>query len=623
MGNYNYENTDTGHHLHKSTANKKAKSSLAKRQRLFATLTLIIVAQAVAALVIVVLNVETISQVLMGYSALMTLLLLPGLYILFFREDTKGTPYFKKAGTLNDSQSHGDKSSNKTLDSSDKQFKSADAFMFDTLMEWEYIFDAMPEAITVHDRDYNIIKANSTAKKILQLPSLNGDPVKCYKYYHGGGNPHKACPSCKCIEIRELVSFEVFEPHFNRYIEISTVPRYDRAGRFTGILHVTKDISHRKDTEVLIQRQIKRLAISNFIDRAIAANLNLNSILHILTDLIMRHLEIDAADVLLLNKETKMLRHAAGKGFRAKELIHTELRLRDSLAGLAAIERRTVTVPDLLKKVASFESFRDSSVDKFISYVAVPLIAKDEVQGVMELYHRTRLDPESEWIEFLENIASQAAIAIDNAAMVSNLERSKNELVNAYDSTIAGWSHALDMRDKETEGHSRRVAEMTVRIAEEIGIQGEELIHIRRGAFLHDIGKMAIPDSILLKPARLTPEERKAMEHHTVYAMNMIKDIEYLHPSLDIPLNHHEKWNGKGYPRQLKETEIPVAARIFAIVDVWDALSSDRPYRSAWPREKVLNYIRDEAGEHFDPRMVDVFMKVLNRDYIDTRKETG
>jgi putative nucleotidyltransferase with HDIG domain len=194
--------------------------------------------------------------------------------------------------------------------------------------------------------------------------------------------------------------------------------------------------------------------------------------------------------------------------------------------------------------------------------------------------------------------------------MFDEIQKSNLELSLAYDSTIEGWSRAMDMRDRETEGHSRRVAEMTVRIARELGIRDEELLHIRRGAYLHDMGKMAIPDSILLKPGKLDEEEWKIMKMHPVYAHEMLSPIAYLRQALDIPYYHHERWDGSGYPRGLKGTEIPIAARIFAIVDVWDALRSDRPYRSAWPAEKVYEYIESQAGSHFDPAIVRTFLKV-------------
>lgn len=191
------------------------------------------------------------------------------------------------------------------------------------------------------------------------------------------------------------------------------------------------------------------------------------------------------------------------------------------------------------------------------------------------------------------------------------LKQSNYELIQAYDSTIEGWGHALDLRDHETEGHSRRVAAMTRKIAEEIGISEEEIVHLTRGALLHDIGKMAISDQVLLKEGTLTPEEREIMRQHPVHACGMLSAIEYLKPALDIPCSHHERWDGSGYPRGLKGKEIPLGARIFALADTWDALTSERRYHQPWPEEKACELIKTHAGSHFDPELVEVFLKMF------------
>jgi len=193
----------------------------------------------------------------------------------------------------------------------------------------------------------------------------------------------------------------------------------------------------------------------------------------------------------------------------------------------------------------------------------------------------------------------------------SNLERAHTELMTAYDATIAGWSHALDLRDKETEGHSQRVTLLTLKLAEAFGMNQEELIHIRRGALLHDIGKLGIPDSILHKPGKLTETEWEMMRRHPQYAYDMLYPIDYLHPALSIPYCHHEKWDGTGYPRGLKGEEIPQSARLFAIADVWDALTSDRPYRPAMSEEFASNYVQEQSGKHFQPEVVELFLKMI------------
>ncbi len=193
-------------------------------------------------------------------------------------------------------------------------------------------------------------------------------------------------------------------------------------------------------------------------------------------------------------------------------------------------------------------------------------------------------------------------------AMVSSLHQSKMDLVAAYDTTLEGWAKVLELRDLETEGHSQRVTDLTLKLARAMGIEGDDLDHYRRGALLHDIGKMAVPDPILLKPGPLTDEEWEIMHQHPTYAVEMLHAIPFLRPALDIPRYHHERWDGSGYPYGLKGEEIPLAGRIFAVVDVWDALRSDRPYRSAIPPEEARQIIQQESGTHFDPRIVKVFL---------------
>ncbi len=244
------------------------------------------------------------------------------------------------------------------------------------------------------------------------------------------------------------------------------------------------------------------------------------------------------------------------------------------------------------------------------AFAFIPLIVQKRYLGVLGIGRRGTITQEEK--RLLVSVADMAASAMHRAVLAEELRHSHRELERAYDSTLEGWARALELRDRETEGHARRVTEMTVRLARAMGIEGEMLAHLRRGALLHDIGKMGIPDNILLKPGPLTEEEWSIMRQHPQYARDMLSPITFLHPALDIPYCHHEKWDGTGYPRELKGEEIPLAARIFAVVDVWDALTgSDRPYREAWSREKAMEYIRSQAGKHFDPRVVEVFLATV------------
>jgi putative nucleotidyltransferase with HDIG domain len=372
-----------------------------------------------------------------------------------------------------------------------------------------------------------------------------------------------------------------------------------------------QEIAQRKRAEEQIQRQLQRLAALHDVDMAITSSLDLHVSLNVLLDQATTQLRVDAADVLLLNPHTQTLEYAAGRGFRSRGIERSHVRLGEGHAGQAVLERRIIHIPNLAETGTNFVRAKLLANEDFITYYAVPLIAKGQVKGVLEIFHRALLGSDPEWLGFLETLAGQAAIAIDNAWLFEGLQRSNVELALAYDTTLEGWSRALDLRDEETEGHTQRVTELTLRLARAMGVSDEELVHVRRGALLHDIGKMGIPDSILHKPGPPTDDEWEIIRQHPVYAYEMISPIVYLRPALDIPYCHHEKWDGTGYPRGLKGEQIPLAARIFAVVDVYDALRSDRPYRPAWSEEEVRQYIRQEAGHHFDPQVVEMFMRLL------------
>jgi PAS domain S-box-containing protein/putative nucleotidyltransferase with HDIG domain len=213
-------------------------------------------------------------------------------------------------------------------------------------------------------------------------------------------------------------------------------------------------------------------------------------------------------------------------------------------------------------------------------------------------------------------LQSQSAVQLivrditERKAAEEQIRRAHEELTLACDTSLAGWSRALELRDRDTEAHSQRVTEMTLKLAQAMDIPEEQLVHIRRGALLHDIGKMGIPDSILRKPGPLTEEEWVIMRKHPEYAHEMLSPIAYLRPALDIPHYHHEHWNGTGYPCGLQGDKIPLAARIFAVVDVWDALCSNRPYSRGWSTDAALEHIRSLAGTQLDPDVVDVFLKL-------------
>ena len=360
-----------------------------------------------------------------------------------------------------------------------------------------------------------------------------------------------------------------------------------------------------------LEERLQRIEALRHIDAAISSSFDLRHTLGIFLEQTLSQLQVDAADILICNPYEHRLEFGVGRGFRTAALRHTRLHVGAGYAGRAAMERQYVTIKDLKREPGAFRNTPLLSTEQFVSYGAMPLVSKGQVRGVLELFHRKAFQPDTEWIDFMETLAGQAAIAIDNAQMFEGLQRSNLELMLAYDATIEGWSRALDLRDHETEGHTQRVTTLTLDLARAMGLGDADLVGIRRGALLHDIGKVGVPDSILHKPGELSTEERDLMQHHTMYAYQMLAPITFLRSAIDIPYCHHEKWDGSGYPRGLKGEEIPLSARIFAIVDVWDALRSNRPYKKAWTYEQSAEHMQRLAGSHFDPKIVEIFLRVV------------
>jgi PAS domain S-box-containing protein/putative nucleotidyltransferase with HDIG domain len=385
------------------------------------------------------------------------------------------------------------------------------------------------------------------------------------------------------------------------------------------VIWVAHEITNRKTSEQALKQQLGHLQSLHAIDQAIAGSTNVNLVLAVILGQVRAELGVDAADVLLYNPHSLFLEYANGAGFRTGALEQTHLPLGQGYAGKAALERKTVHLADLrgqqtdILRSAPFSLEGQFAQEDFVDYHAVPLIAKGKIKGVLEIFNRSPLEDSADWTRFLDIMARQAAIGIDSTELFEDLQRSNFQLGMAYDATIEGWSRALDMRDKETEGHTKRVTETSVALARLMGLPEEELTHLRRGALLHDIGKMGVPDAILLKPGPLTEEEWVLMKQHPGLAHEMLSRIEYLLPALNVPYCHHEKWDGTGYPRGLKGDDIPLAARIFAVVDVYDALTSDRPYRPAWTQAETIEHIRMQSGRQFDPAVVEVFLKDILR----------
>ncbi len=364
-----------------------------------------------------------------------------------------------------------------------------------------------------------------------------------------------------------------------------------------------------------IQQKVDELSTLAVIDSTVITHLEPGKTFTLILEQVTTGLKVDAAVLLLFDPKSQMLKCVAEVGYPSANILQMRLQLGESLAGKAALDRQIIH-KDLNDREHEPFLKEEFIPEDFLDYFGIPLIADSQLIGALEILHRSRLTPNANWLRFMEILATRAAIAINTIQLYDNIQESHQELLEAYELTIEGWSKAMDLRDKETENHTRRVTEMTLRLAERFGIHEDQLVHIRRGALLHDIGKLGVPDHILLKADKLTEEEWIIMRRHPELAYEMLYPIEYLRPALDIPYCHHENWDGDGYPRGLKGEEIPLAARVFAVVDVFDALTSDRPYRAAWSVPKALAYIREQAGKRFDPRIVDVFIEMHSSEEI-------
>jgi PAS domain S-box-containing protein/putative nucleotidyltransferase with HDIG domain len=497
----------------------------------------------------------------------------------------------------------------------EEQMRSSRGFL-------QSVQNALSAHIAILDQEGNIVQVNSGWRDFGAKNGLN-HPDHCI-----GRNYLEICDSATgesaeeapliAKAIREVLSggqdevsveYPCHAPHKKRWFVARVTSFINDQQRWIVVAH--ENITARKLAEEKTQRQVEHLLALSSIDRMISANFDLKLTLSEILTHVTAELKVDAADILILDTSSQILEFGAEHGFRTNIIRSAQVRLGESYAGRVAMERKLVQVKARDKDAGNLFLKNILQGEDFYCYFGVPLITKGQLRGVLEVYHRSMLEPDGEWFEFLHTLAGQAAIATENAMLFESLQRSSLELSLAYDATIEGWSRALDLRDKETEGHSLRVTDMTVKLARTLGLNDEELVQVRWGSLLHDIGKMGVPDQILLKSSALTEDEWVAMKKHPTFAYEMLSPIRYLRLALDIPYCHHEKWDGSGYPRGLKGDQIPLTARIFAIVDVWDALTSDRPYRAAWTKEEAISHIRASAGTHFDTNVVNVFMHAI------------
>lgn len=487
------------------------------------------------------------------------------------------------------------------------------------------MLDSAPAMVWIaHDSECKIMTGNKASYAILKMeygenPSqTREEPEKVahFKLIRNG----KEIPTA---ELPMQVSASTGKAFFNleetvqindgTRIELlgNVVPLFDDAGKPNGAIGTFLDITRIKETEASLKKQMQNMSILSAIDSIVTSSfdysVSLNAILHEL----IANSPVEAACIFVLDEVDNVLKYEAGNGFRKQIPYHMKVAPGEGIASAVANtgQPMTVTIED-----ERSEQFITSIIidEEFTRIYCFPLIIKNKVNGVLEIFQREQSPFNEEQQEFFATVAKRAAIAVENWQLFENLDQSNLELLHAYDATIEGWSRAMDLRDEETEGHTERVTGMTIRLATLANIPENEIMYIRWGALLHDIGKLGVPDAILLKPGALTNEEWQIMRQHPVYAHQMLAPIAYLQKAMDIPYCHHEHWDGSGYPNGLAGEEIPLAARLFSVVDTWDALISDRPYRGAWTKEQARQYIHTNAGVLFDPNAVSMFMQLTD-----------
>jgi putative nucleotidyltransferase with HDIG domain len=378
------------------------------------------------------------------------------------------------------------------------------------------------------------------------------------------------------------------------------------------IIILMNDVTARKNAENEIAHKFAQLSSLRTLDIAIVNSERLNELLEIFLTQIAGQLEADAIWIMLYDRQQEDLFNVFTYGC-------TQADAPNRVASNEKIQRILLaSEATLFEDAASISITFGTSEAAFSFCAAISLITKNGVIGILSVFRHMRFTPDKDWLRFFEALAGQTAIGVERINLTNSLKSLNQSLITAYDTTLQGWARALELRDKETEGHSRRVAEMTLALARAVGVPEEELQDIYRGALLHDIGKMPIPDRILLKNGPLTDEEWELMRQHPETARQLLNNIPFLQRALEIPYGHHEHWDGSGYPRHLCGEEIPLPARLFAFADVWDALRSDRPYRAAWPAEKVITYIRERSGKQFDPHITPVFEKIVQCNHPDS-----
>jgi PAS domain S-box-containing protein len=484
-----------------------------------------------------------------------------------------------------------------------------DRALLDASLQLDAIFRAYPDLLFFMDADGQVLDFRNGNNPVLPLTpdKVLGHSMRDFLPPEIGQKFNNILREALKTGMVLAMEYRLATTEGEHWFEAHLVPCQNEA----RVIAIVRDVSERVKSTERIQSQLRRLYAIHSVDAAITASFDLKVTLSVILRQMINQLGADVADILILNPHTHMLEYACGQGFQSRQPQPLPVMMGQGYAGKAALERRTISFPGLENQPTDTLSAPGLLKEKFTNYYAVPVIAKGEVKGVLEIYHRSLLQPDDDWLDFLATMANQAAVAIDSSNLFQDLQRTNAELSLAYDAAIESWAQVLELSNRENGAHAYRVVELTIKLARAMGIAEQELIHFRRGALLHDVGKLGIPESILNKPGPLDEAEWKIMQTHPQLAYDLLSSVNYLAPALDIPHYHHERWDGSGYPENLREEQIPFPARLFAVVDVYDALTSTRSYRPAWSRQVALNYIQNSSGKLFDPAVVKAFLLVM------------
>ncbi len=411
--------------------------------------------------------------------------------------------------------------------------------------------------------------------------------------------------------VRSIQTLERNGQHY--YLESFQAP-VRSAGKIIGYVGANIDITRQKLSEQKIEQSLRQLTLLREIDQTILSGQELRVVMESICRQTARLLGADGVEILHYDPTTLRLEILARHGLQAYSTFGSFPVLED-IAADAILKTEIIHRRDFPAYLKNFPACQELARENYQSYAALPLIAKGSARGVLEIFHHANPAPDSEWWELAQTVASQAALAMDNFTLFHSLQHTNAELSLTYDLTLEGWSKALELRDYETEGHTQRVTNLTVRLAEFMNVPRVQIVHLRRGALLHDIGKIGIPDAILNKKGPLTEAEWEVVRKHPGFAYDLLFPIPFLRPALEIPHYHHERWDGSGYPGGLKGTDIPLGARIFAVVDVWDALTNSRPYHEASGPAQTFAYLRQNCEILFDPEVVRAFFLLMKQEW--------